>query len=45
MITHVRRRRLEPDALLEATREELLATYKQELAAMEQRCRDEVEQL
>jgi len=45
MITHVRRRRLEPDTVMDAARDELLDTYKQQLVAMEQRCRDEVEQI
>ena len=45
MITHVRRRRLEPDVVMDAARDELLDTYKQDLVAMEQRCRDEVEQI
>ena len=45
MITHVRRRRLAPDAVMDAARDVLLQAYKQDLATMEQRCRDEVEQI
>jgi len=45
MITHVQRRRLAPDKPMDTVREVLLQTYKQDLASMEQRCRDEVEQI
>ena len=45
MITHVRRHRLAPDEGIDDARNELLQAYKQDLAVMEQRCRDEVEQI
>jgi hypothetical protein len=46
MITHVRSRRLAPDEEMDdETRESLLQAYKQDLVAMEQRCRKEVEQI
>ncbi len=45
MITHVRRHRLTPDEDMDQARATLLQEYKQELAGMERRCRDEVEQI
>jgi hypothetical protein len=46
MITHVRSRRLAPDEEMDdETSEILLEAYKQDLVAMEQRCRKEVEQI
>ena len=46
MITHVRSRRLAQDeAKDDETSEKLIKAYKQDLVAMEQRCRKEVEQI
>jgi GTPase Era involved in 16S rRNA processing len=45
MITHVRRRRLAAGETLDEARDALLQAYKQDLAAMEQPCREEVEQI
>jgi predicted GTPase len=45
MITHVDRQRLAPDAVVDEARDTMLQTYKQDLATMEQRCRDEVDQI
>jgi predicted GTPase len=45
MISHVRRSRLAPDAVIDEVRETQLQAYKQDLVDMEQRCRDEVEQI
>ena len=45
MITHVRRRKLTADEVMDDARDALLQAYKQELVVMEQNCRDEVEQI
>lgn len=45
MLSHVRRKRLAPDAVIGEVRSALLEEYKQDLAGMEQRCREEVEQI
>jgi len=44
MISHQRRRRLSTDEVVDEARDTLLDAYKQDLAVMEQRCREEVEQ-
>lgn len=45
MMTHVRRRKPSPTAPIEDLRTTLLAAYKNDLAVMEQRCREQVQQL
>jgi len=45
MLTHVRRRRLAAHEVMDDARDDLLQAYKQDLAVMEQRCRNEVEQV
>ncbi len=45
MITHIRRRRVAPDAATERVRDELLKAYREDLANMEPPCRTEVEQI
>jgi len=45
MISHVRSSRLASDAEIEVVRDTQLQAYKQDLSAMEQRCRVEVEQI
>ncbi len=44
-LTHVRSRRLTADEDMATARDTLLQEYKQDLVAMEQHCRDEVEQI
>ncbi|HHH43501.1 MAG TPA: DUF3482 domain-containing protein [Gammaproteobacteria bacterium] len=44
-LTHVRSRRLTAEEDTDSARDTLLREYKQDLVAMEQRCRDEVEQI
>jgi len=45
MITHVGRQRVATDQTLDKARAFMIKAYKQDLSAMEQRCRDEVEQI
>lgn len=45
MITHVRKRRLAPNESMEKVRASLLEAYKQDLATMERRYREQVQQL